>query len=78
MCYIRRYNLLNTCENNIRSYVNIFDEIIIGTENVDPVRPDPVNEESTVYLTLEVETVNEFWQSYGQSLSGGLVGTGKQ
>ena len=27
----------------------IFDEIIIGTENVDPVRPDPVNEESTVY-----------------------------
>jgi hypothetical protein len=52
MCYLRNVtkdNLLNTYENNIRSYVNIFDEIIIGTENVDPVRPDPVNEESTVY-----------------------------
>jgi hypothetical protein len=51
MCYLRNVtkdNLLNTYENNIRSYV-IFDEIIIGTENVDPVRPDPVNEESTVY-----------------------------
>ena len=34
MCYIRRYNLLNTCENNIRSYVNIFDEIIIFENNV--------------------------------------------
>jgi len=83
MCYLRNVtkdNLLNTYENNkiLLLICKHFWRDYYWNRECRSGQTGSGQWGIDGLLTLEVETVNEFWQSYGQSLSGGLVGTGKQ